>query len=116
MHTHHIGRGTYQGPQEDCPWCGDKVDAGLVALRWNKTADGLPQKPGKRDYEQIECMIMLPNGDLEISVWNCEHDVWDDAEGDDYRYDPAYPTHWIPLAPLRAALRAHPAPETEGGK
>ena len=23
MHTHPIGRGTYQGPQEDCPWCDD---------------------------------------------------------------------------------------------
>ena len=79
------------------------VEAGA---RWNKTVDGLPQKPGKRDYEQIECLIMLPNGDLEISVWNCEHLVWDDAEGDDFRYDPGYPTHWLALAPFRAALRA----------
>ncbi len=81
-----------------------------AVLRWNKTADGLPQKPGKRDYEQIECLIILPNGDLEISVWNCEHLVWDDAEGDDFRYDPGYPTHWIALAPFRAAIRAQSAP------
>ena len=74
------------------------------AIRWNKTIDGLPKKPGARDYEQIECLIKLPNGDIEISMWNCEHEVWDDAEGDDYRYDPHHPSHWLALAPIRAAI------------
>lgn len=73
-------------------------------LVWSKTEEGLPQKPGLRDYEQIECLIYLPSGDLEISMWNCEHEVWDDAEGDDFRYDPLYPTHWLALSRIRAAL------------
>lgn len=83
-----------------------RAGMGAEAAHWRKTTDGLPQKPGLKSYEQIECLIMLPNGDLEISMWNCEHEVWDDAEGDDYRHDPCKPTHWMPLAPIRAALRA----------
>ncbi|RWR30485.1 hypothetical protein D2T29_12505 [Sinirhodobacter populi] len=79
---------------------------------WTKTSDSLPRKPGIRDYEQIECLIRLPNGDIEISVWNCEHEVWDDSEGDDYRYDSDYPTHWLDLAPVRAAL---PLPNADKG-
>ena len=87
--------------------CGDPpVNEGL---RWNKTADGLPKKPGKRRYEQIECLIMLPNGYIEISAWNCEHEVWDDAEGDDFLYDQNHPTHWIAIETLRAAISAQPA-------
>ena len=112
MHTHIVTPSmSWQGPQGECPWCRAGQTASTPAPveagpQWNKTTDGLPQKPGKRDYEQIECLIMLPNGDLEISVWNCEHLVWDDAEGDDFRHDPGYPTHWLALAPFRAALRA----------
>lgn len=77
---------------------------GGVEVIWHKTVDGLPQKPGKRDYEQIECLILLPDGCIEISAWNCEHLVWDDAEGDDFRYAAGHPTHWMALAPIRAAL------------
>lgn len=73
-------------------------------IRWNKTIDGLPKKPGKSSYEQIECLIMLPNGDVEISLWNCEHEVWDDEHGDDFRHEPCKPSHWMPLEPIRALL------------
>lgn len=73
-------------------------------VTWIATADRLPEKPGKRSYEQIECLIKLPNGDIEVSMWNCEHLCWDDADGDDFRFDPGQPSHWMPLAPIRAAL------------
>lgn len=87
-----------------------KLDGDLRVF-WRKTIDGLPKKPGKKNYEQIECLIMLPSGEIEISLWNCEHEVWDDEHGDDYRHDPCKPTHWMPLAPIRAALGdAQPAP------
>lgn len=92
--------------QSDGERAADRIEELEAALRWNKTADGLPKKPGKRNYEQIECLIMLPNGDLEISVWNCEHEVWDDAEGDDYRYDPEHPVLWLELAQIRKSSRA----------
>ena len=73
-------------------------------IRWNKTLDGLPKKPGKSSYEQIECLIMLPNGDVEISLWNCEHECWDDEYGDNFRHAPCKPSHWMPIEPIRALL------------
>lgn len=75
-----------------------------AGVTWTKITDGLPGKPGIREYEQIECLIKLPNGDIEVSMWNCEHMCWDDADGDDFRFDPGWPTHWMPLAPLRALI------------
>lgn len=97
------------------PWlhaaCQVGIDAALrsalpvgARVAWIATADRLPEKPGKRSYEQIECLIKLPNGDIEVSMWNCEHMCWDDADGDDFRFDPGQPSHWMPLAPIRAAL------------
>jgi hypothetical protein len=85
-------------------------------LAWNRTDAGLPQKPGKWAYEQIECLIRMPNGDIEVAMWNCEHLVWDDAYGDDYRHDALDPTHWIELARIDAleltpALEPAPAPD-----
>jgi hypothetical protein len=61
-----------------------------------KTADCLPEKPGLINYELIRCLIFV-KGEWEISMWNCEHDCWDDEEGDDFRYDPLTPTHWAAL-------------------
>lgn len=72
------------------------------APQWHKTTDGLPKKPGLLPYEQIECMIWLPNGDIEVALWNCEHECWDDEHGDDYRYDPCHPTHYMPMSAIRA--------------
>ena len=74
------------------------------AIAWTNTSDSLPQKPGVRDYEQIECLIRMPNGDIVIAMWNCEHECWDDADGDDYRFDPTTPTHWLAMTSIRAAL------------
>ena len=65
---------------------------------WIKTRDSLPVKPGKASYEQIPCLIFV-NGEIELSVWNCEHLVWDDSSGDDFRYSPHQPSHWQPLPP-----------------
>ena len=84
----------------------NRIEELEAALRWNKTADGLPQKPGKRDYEQIECLIMLPTGEIEVSMWNCEHLVWDDAEGDDFRFYSDYPALWLDLGQIRSSARA----------
>ncbi|MDO8983002.1 hypothetical protein [Cypionkella sp.] len=63
---------------------------------WTETVDALPIKPGKSSYEQICCLIYV-NGAYEVAVWNCEHDCWDDAEGDDFRYHPKQPRCWMPL-------------------
>ena len=61
---------------------------------WKMTADCLPEKPGKLAYEQIECYVFV-DGRIDECMWNCEHEVWDDRDGDDFKYEPLHPTHWI---------------------
>ncbi len=63
------------------------------AAAWNKPADSLPKKPGKAEYEQIPCLIQH-NGDVKISMWNCEHICWDDEYGDDYIAAPVEVKQW----------------------
>ena len=58
-----------------------------------------PPKPGKKAYEQIPCLVVY-NGEIEICQWNCEHLVWDDASGDDFRYNASTVTHWAFLPDL----------------
>lgn len=63
---------------------------------WIKTSERLPEKPGKASYEHVECLIVV-NGLVKPGLWNCEHECWDDADGDDFLYDAFKPTHWQPL-------------------
>lgn len=63
---------------------------------WISTLDRLPEKTGKYRYEQIGCLV-YHNGSVKMLVWNCEHDCWDDADGDDYFCDSLSPSHWMPL-------------------
>lgn len=79
-----------------------KEAARVLGLAWNKTVDGLPKKPGLKSYEYVECLILKKNGVIEIGMWNCEHECWDDEECDDYRYEPTEPVAWLPIAALRA--------------
>ncbi len=53
---------------------------------WVKVSEaGLPAKPNKKKYEQIMCLVVR-NGRtyVEVLMWNCEHKVWDGADGDDF--------------------------------
>ena len=70
--------------------------------RWRKPEDELPKKPGLKNYEQIRCLIKR-NGEIEISIWNCEHICWDDDEGDDFMYQPGNIDFWMPLSDLPEA-------------
>ncbi len=63
---------------------------------WISTTERLPEKPGKRNYEHVACLVTRGYG-TEILMWNCEHECWDDASGDDYECDPLTVTHWQPL-------------------
>lgn len=69
-------------------------------LPWIKieSLTDLPKKPGLRSYEQIDCIIMH-KGEMKFRVWNCEHGVWDDSEGDDFYCGPLEPTHYFVLMP-----------------
>ncbi len=63
---------------------------------WIKTADRLPEKPGIKDYEYVECLIFY-KGEIMLRPWNCEHLCWDDEAQDDFFCDPKAPSHWMPL-------------------
>jgi hypothetical protein len=65
-------------------------------IEWIKTADRLPEKPGKRSYEYVECLI-YHKGQILLRPWNCEHLCWDDEAQNDFYCDPKEPTHWMPL-------------------
>lgn len=63
---------------------------------WIRTKDRLPEKPGKRDYEYVDCLI-YHKGERKIRPWNCEHLCWDTEDYDDFFAEPTEPTHWMPL-------------------
>lgn len=65
-------------------------------MQWVKINSGrdLPKKPGLASYEQIDCIVVI-NNDLKHLVWNCEHEVWDDSDGDDFYCDAITPSHYM---------------------
>jgi len=81
---------------EGAPAPDERADAG-----WIKTSDRLPEKPGKRDYEYVDCLIFY-KGEVLKRPWNCEHLCWDDEHYDDHFCDPKEPSHWmlVPAAPI----------------
>lgn len=69
-------------------------------MEWIPTADKLrPDKPGKRPYEQVPCLV-VKNQEILIRLWNFEHLVWDDEDGDDFFCNAVDVTHWMPLPDL----------------
>ena len=66
---------------------------------WTKTRDRLPEKPGKANYEYVQCLIVY-KGQMLKRPWNCEHLCWDDEEMDDHFCEPYEATHWMPLPEL----------------
>lgn len=75
------------------------------AQEWIKTSDRLPEKPGQKSYEYVDCLI-FHKGEIKQRPWNCEHLCWDDEHYDDHYCDPLEPTHWQPLpAAPKAGLK-----------
>lgn len=71
-----------------------------VQIPWKSTKDGLPEKPGKEAYEQVQCLVITMFDHLTILTWNCEHGCWDDEDGDDYACDPMDVKYYIPISHL----------------
>jgi len=67
-----------------------------------------PPKPGKSSYEQVQCLVVY-RGEIEICWWNCEHLVWDDDEGDDFRHKASDVSHWafMPALPNHVIYDSH---------
>lgn len=70
-------------------------------MEWIPTTDKLhPEKPGKRPYEQVPCLIVR-NREILSRQWNCQHLVWDTEDGDDFYCEAdENVTHWMLLPPL----------------
>ena len=69
-------------------------------MNWKSPAkDGLPPKPGKLPYEQIPCLA-IRKGEMHLLMWNCEHNCWDEQDGDDYMFDPLDVDYYIPLTEI----------------
>lgn len=70
-----------------------------IQLPWKATRNGLPEKPGKQNYEHVPCLVILDQG-FRILCWNCEHGCWDDEDGDDYMCDATEVDYYVPLIEL----------------
>ncbi len=57
-----------------------------------------PDKPGKKHYEQIPCLIVR-RGEVEHAVWNCNYMTWDDPSGDSVKCSVDDVSAWMPLPP-----------------
>lgn len=92
---------------EDMAWVIDWInEQGHLSGRdeWVEinTVEDMPKKVTK-SYEQYDCIIWI-NGEPEHAVWNCEHLCWDDYSGDDFRYDPLEPSHYLLITPPKEQL------------
>ena len=68
-----------------------------MTQQWISVKDRLPEKPGKRGYEHVYCLVYAPGEGALVRPWNCEHLCWDDEDGDDYSCLNGHITHWMPL-------------------
>jgi hypothetical protein len=85
-------------------------------LTWYKPQDQLPKKPGIESYEHVDCLILY-KGQLLFRPWNCEHEVFDDEEGDDHFCNAEDVTLWaacqrppVPSISPEHATRRRPSP------
>lgn len=72
-----------------------------VILPWKATKEGLPEKSGKLNYEQIPCLVISKDVGITMLVWNCEHECWDDESGDDYECDALSVSYYLPLSEIQ---------------
>lgn len=68
-------------------------------MRWRKTSDEQPQKPGISAYEYVPCIVWM-DGEIKLLQWNCQHLCWDDEFGDDHFAEAIDVDYWMPLSEL----------------
>lgn len=56
----------------------------------------MPEKPSLKKYEHVPCLTSDNRGHVRILMWNCEHECWDDEDGDDIFYNQDI-RYWTPL-------------------
>lgn len=78
----------------------EELKSGGAKYDWHFTdTDPHPPKPGLKPYEHVECLIIMKKRPSQIFMrpWNCEHLVWDDAEGDDFFCETDDVLCWTPI-------------------
>ncbi|HTN41507.1 MAG TPA: hypothetical protein VLZ84_10175 [Asticcacaulis sp.] len=73
---------------------------------WISPRDRLPEKPGLHSYEYVDCWIVF-KGRVLMRPFNCEHQVFDDEERDDFFCDPKDVEWWAPF-PAPPPMPANP--------
>ncbi|MDE1990575.1 MAG: hypothetical protein KGI82_08920 [Betaproteobacteria bacterium] len=84
------------------------IAAIAAAWEWKDPRKELPTKPGKKDYEYVDTLIIKKNGDVLFRPWNCEHLVFDDECYDDFYCDADDVSLWCEvIKPLSPPPEAH---------
>lgn len=65
------------------------------AQAWIPVEERLPEKPGLKGYEHVECWCYVPKIGVIKLAWNCEHECWDREDFDDVSSYNSRVTHWI---------------------
>ena len=111
MITEEMVRVALRAYNEDCNGCTAQAPAlrraitAALAAMWQDPNLTLPKKPGLRNYEYVDCLIVY-KGEVLKRPWNCEHLCWDDEHYDDFFCHPTDPTAWTFLpAPSQLSKR-----------
>lgn len=76
--------------------------------QWIKTSEQLPERVTGKAYSQVPCLVYKryswKRGEnsgffyqIQILMFNHEHQCWDDESGDDHDCDISEVSHWMPL-------------------
>lgn len=69
-------------------------------MNWIPTAERQPERVPNQVYSQVACLVYRQyskSSQIEILVFNHEHECWDDSTGDDYECEIGRVSHWMPL-------------------
>ena len=77
-------------------------------MDWIETAKELPKRQEGVRYSQVPCIVNKridwergenkgSSYNVQILVFNHEHECWDGEDGDDYDCDISQVSHWMPL-------------------
>ena len=89
--------------------------AEIAAGQWvfPTSKDHMPKKPGKAEYEYVECLVLY-RGELLARPWNCEHECFDDEAQDDYFCDWNAVTAYMDLTAARQSVAAYLKEQSNG--
>ena len=94
-----------------------------ISPQWISVKERLPERVPGAEYSQVQCIVNKEYKwvrgqsagvyyQIQILVFNHEHECWDTEDGDDYDCDINQVTHWMPLPePPEVAVLLPPVSE-----